>query len=464
MLSPLHQSALQSPTAIALIAKGRGTSYRSLSQQVLALGEQLLEQGMQPGDRLACIASNCAEMLKLYWVCVDHGWVFCPLSPKYPDSQLSVLLQRFAIHYLWCPDDTREQLWQQRHRLQPDFTLAKSYNVPEISIDMPVNIILTSGSSGVPKAALHSLRGHIANAEGSLRLITLQVSDGWLASLPMFHIGGLAIINRCALAAATVIIPDNDLTLAQQLKRDPISHLSLVATQLQQLLDEAPTSLVLIKYLLLGGGAISQSLLDRMQSMDMQVLTSYGMTEMGSQITTGPARSDGSSGKLLPKRELTIRDGVIWVKGETLFLGYLQDDGTVDKATDADGWFCSKDLGYWDATGLLHIQGRADNMFICGGENIQPEEVETALKLHSDIIEAVVFPMTDAKFGSLPAAVVKTRSGQLPDAEEIKRFLSQHIAAFKRPRQYYLWPVDEQLGLKVQRRQIIAKVTTTPAQ
>lgn len=461
MLSPLHQSARQYPTAIALMANGRGISYRNLSQQVLALGTQLRDAGLHAGDKLACIAGNCAELVKLYWACVDNGLLFCPLSPKFPDSQLEGLMQRFAIQYLWCPDDARQPLWQKRQRLNLNFALTANNTAPEIALDTAVDIILTSGSSGTPKAAMHSLAGHIANAEGSRSLIALQTGDGWLASLPLFHIGGVAIINRCALAAATTVLPDSSLSLAQQLKRDPISHLSLVATQLQQLLDEAPNSLLLIKYLLLGGSAISQSLLDRLQPLDMQVFTSYGMTEMGSQITTGPVRTDGSSGKLLPGRQLQIRDNIIWVRGETLFLGYLQDDGSVDKATDESGWFCSKDRGFLDEQGRLHIQGRADNMFICGGENIQPEEVEAALKLHPDILEAIVFPAPDLKFGYLPSAIVRTRSGELPDAQEIKAFLSQYIAAFKRPRHYYAWPAIDQTGLKVQRQQIIAQVTNT---
>ncbi|MFQ6372049.1 o-succinylbenzoate--CoA ligase [Shewanella sp. YIC-542] len=458
MLSPLHQSAQHYPATIALMVQGRGISYRQLSQQVLSMGQQLRHGGMSPGDKLACIAGNCAELITLYWACVDNGWLFCPLSPKFPDSQLQQLMQRLSITHLWCPDDQRPALWAQRQRLEPDFTAMLNGPIPDITPHVPVDVILTSGSSGVPKAALHSLAGHIANAQGSHTLVALRRDDGWLASLPIFHIGGLAIINRCALAAATLILPDAALTLAQQLKRDPISHLSLVAAQLQQLLDEAPSSLALIKYLLLGGSAISQTLLTRLSLLDMQVFTSYGMTEMGSQITTGPATQDGSSGKLLPLRELQIREGVIWVRGATLFLGYLQDDGSIDSATDADGWFCSKDRGYWDTQGRLHIQGRADNMFICGGENIQPEEVENALKRHEDITEAIVFAQPDARFGNLPAAIVKTRSGHIPDDAALKPFLCQHIAGFKRPRHYYPWPELATPGLKVQRQQVIAAV------
>ncbi|WP_252348029.1 AMP-binding protein [Shewanella algae] len=331
--------------------------------------------------------------------------------------------------------------------------------IATVSADTPLNIILTSGSSGSPKAAVHCLNNHIANANGSRQLIPLASGDAWLLSLPLFHIGGLAILNRCALAAAAVVLPDNKLSMAAQLKRDAITHLSLVATQLQRLLDDCPESLMGVKCLLLGGGAIGQGLLDRLSSLKVKAFTSYGMTEMGSQITTGMARCDGSSGRLLPGRELKIEQGVIWVRGETLFMGYLQPDGRIVKETQ-DGWFCTKDKGFWSQHGLLHIQGRVDNMFICGGENIQPEEVEAALKRHPAILDAIVFGEDNPEFGLLPAAILRYRSIEIPSEAELTAFLADKLARFKRPRHYYPWPQQVAEGLKVQRKQLIAAVSS----
>ncbi|WP_417761792.1 o-succinylbenzoate--CoA ligase [Shewanella sp.] len=466
-VSPLHQAAARQPDAIALLSSGQRYSYRQLSQQVIALGAWLSQQGLTRGDKLAAIASNCVNMVLLYWACVDRGLLFSPLSPKFPDQQLLEIMQRLQLNQLWCPDEHRAQLWQHAQRLQPDFnalaeSLADSNNQPpEIEIDRPVDILLTSGSSGLPKGAVHSLSNHIANASGSLQRISLSTNDGWLLSLPLFHIGGLAIVNRCALSAATIVMVDDNLPLSEQLQRDPISHLSLVATQLQRLLADSPASLSKVKCLLLGGGAIGTELTDALQQLGISAFTSYGMTEMGSQITTSAAHILGS-GELLPNRELCIKDGVIWVKGATLFLGYLQPDGSLLRDTDSDGWFCTKDRGYFDEHGQLHIQGRSDNMFICGGENIQPEEVEAALKLHPQIVDAIVFGEANEEFGLLPSAILKTRDGTLPSEAELTEFLLPKIARFKRPRVYYAWPHGDFQGLKVQRKKVIQAIITTP--
>ncbi len=269
--------------------------------------------------------------------------------------------------------------------------------------------------------------------------------------------GGLAIVNRCALSAATIVMVDDSLPLSAQLQRDPISHLSLVATQLQRLLADSPASLSKVKCLLLGGGAIGRELTDALQQLGISAFTSYGMTEMGSQITTSSADIAGS-GELLPNRELCIKDGVIWVKGATLFLGYLQPDGSIQRDTNSDGWFCTKDRGYFDDHGQLHIQGRSDNMFICGGENIQPEEIEAALKLHPQILDAIVFGEANEEFGLLPSAILKTRDGTLPTDAELTEFLLPKIARFKRPRVYYPWPNGDFQGLKVQRKQVIQAI------
>ncbi|MDE0565114.1 o-succinylbenzoate--CoA ligase [Shewanella sp. K8] len=468
--SPLHLSGQQTPDAIALVEGGISHSYQAVSRQVLALGAELRALGLQRGDKLACVAANCRELMLLYWACLDLGLLFCPLSPKFPDSQLQELLERFHIRFIWCPDNARNELWQTRDitLVQADFATldstrldlnSPSTEIATVSADTPLNIILTSGSSGSPKAAVHSLNNHIANANGSRQLIPLTSGDAWLLSLPLFHIGGLAILNRCALAAAAVVLPDNKLTMAAQLRRDAITHLSLVATQLQRLLDDSPESLMGVKCLLLGGGAIGQGLLDRLSPLKVKAFTSYGMTEMGSQITTGMARSDGSSGRLLPRRELKIEQGVIWVRGETLFMGYLQPDGSIVKETQ-DGWFCTKDKGFWSHDGLLHIQGRLDNMFICGGENIQPEEVEAALKRHPAIMDAIVFGEDNPEFGLLPAAILQYRSIEVPSEAELTAFLADKLARFKRPRHYYPWPQVVADGLKVQRKQLIAAVSS----
>ncbi|MCL1120853.1 o-succinylbenzoate--CoA ligase [Shewanella seohaensis] len=470
-ISPLHSAALTSPTQTAVKCNGQDISYTRLSHMVQALGEQLTRIGVGPGQPLACISRNNLEMICLYWACVDIGAIFFPISPRFPLAQVQGLIDSHHIPFYWSE---AALALSGSHQLTLDFSLdaAPSADLAATAFDIyrPSNVILTSGSSGFPKAAVHNLANHIANAEGARSLIPLVAGDAWLLSLPLYHIGGLAILNRCALVAATVVLPDPTLPLQAQIERDGLTHASLVPTQLFNLLADKQASLKSIKALLLGGGAISIDLLKQLEQRHIASFTSYGMTEMGSQITTGPALSDGTSGKLLPGRELKIVDGVIWVRGDCLFMGYLTDKG-IEKPLDAEGWFYTKDRGEWDANGNLKILGRVDNMFISGGENIQPEEIEAALKLHPLIDEAIVFPQPDVTFSQLPAAIIRgdiVRSGTVGNntsqemskiEAELEVFLADKIARFKRPRRYYPWPEHaEQTGLKVNRKQLIAAI------
>ncbi|MCS6135862.1 o-succinylbenzoate--CoA ligase [Shewanella baltica] len=456
-LSPVHQAALAFPQQTAIKLAGQNIRYSELSQRVIALGQQLRAAGIAEGEPLACIAVNNLEMICLYWACIDIGAIFFPISPRFPLAQIQGLIDEHQIRYVWRAEISDLQNCSQ---LALDFNRLSNELAQPADITRPANVILTSGSSGFPKAAVHCLANHIANAEGARSLIALEQGDAWLLSLPLFHIGGLAILNRCALVGATVVMPDHAQSLSQQIDQDKLTHLSLVPAQLSKLLADTSSKLKSIKALLLGGGAVSLDLLAQLKLRNIASYTSYGMTEMGSQITTGPALSDGSSGKLLPKRELKIEDSVIWVRGECLFMGYLAPEG-IQAGVVQEGWFYTKDRGEWDENGNLHILGRVDNMFICGGENIQPEEIEAALKQHPQIDDAIVFAIPDAQFGNLPAAILRGSLTHLTEsiANELELFLADKIARFKRPRQYYVWPENhEQTGLKVNRKALIANL------
>ncbi|MCS6236726.1 o-succinylbenzoate--CoA ligase [Shewanella baltica] len=456
-LSPVHQAALAFPQQTAIKLAGQDIRYSELSQRVIALGQQIRAAGIAEGEPLACIAVNNLEMICLYWACIDIGAIFFPISPRFPLAQIQGLIDEHQIRYVWRAEISDLQNCSQ---LALDFNRLSNDLAQPIDITRPANVILTSGSSGFPKAAVHCLANHIANAEGARSLIPLEQGDAWLLSLPLFHIGGLAILNRCALVGATVVMPDQTLSLSQQIDQDKLTHLSLVPAQLSKLLADTSSKLKSIKALVLGGGAVSIDLLAELKLRNIASYTSYGMTEMGSQITTGLALSDGSSGKLLPKRELKIEDSVIWVRGECLFMGYLTPEG-IQAGIDQEGWFYTRDRGEWDENGNLRILGRVDNMFICGGENIQPEEIEAALKQHPQIDDAIVFAIPDAQFGNLPAAIIRGSLTHHTEsiASELELFLADKIARFKRPRQYYVWPENhEQTGLKVNRKALIANL------
>lgn len=462
MISPLHQSALTTPTAIA-IEDGHDTySYSTLSAMVNNLAMSLQTQGLQRGDIVGCLSQNNLEMICLYWACIDAGWVFLPLSPRLSNQQINQLIETYQVSWLWTDNPGRLTEITVAHYLSVSLCIQAnpSSTAVKVSPHIASNIILTSGSSGTPKAAVHCLLNHMASAQGSASYIPLKMNHSWLLSLPLFHIGGLAILHRCALAGARIVLRNTAISLAEQLQQSTISHVSLVPTQALQILAQHPKALTQAKALLLGGGMIEPQLIDSLNALNIKAYTSYGMTEMSSQITTAKANLTGHHGRPLPARQLKLVDGIIWVKGECLFLGYLTPQG-VSLPVDDQGWFCTQDKGQLNAKGQLMILGRADNMFISGGENVHPEQLEALLMTHPNVAQAIVFAMPDPVFGHLPAAIIDYVDEQ--NTEQINAQLSelveQKLARFLRPRQYFSWPKQViSSGIKAPRRLIIAAV------
>jgi o-succinylbenzoate---CoA ligase len=170
---------------------------------------------------------------------------------------------------------------------------------------------------------------------------------------------------------------------------------------------------------------------------------------MASQVTTTPPGASHeelrTSGRPLPHREVGISsDGEILVRGETLFAGYVEG-AAIDRPLDADGWFHTGDLGGLSENGYLGVMGRKDNLFVSGGENIQPEEIEEALSNLEGVEEAVVVPIPDPEFGTRPVAFVR-----MPDAtvegEMLTRALEAVLPRFKIPVAFHGWPEEGGLG------------------
>jgi O-succinylbenzoic acid--CoA ligase len=153
---------------------------------------------------------------------------------------------------------------------------------------------------------------------------------------------------------------------------------------------------------------------------------------------------------VLPHREVSISEGgEILVRGETLFAGYVEGE-EVHSPLDAGGWFHTRDLGELDEDGYLRVRGREDNMFISGGENVQPEEVEEALCRLDGVEEAVVVPLEDEEFGTRPVAFVRVAGGGMPEPEALALALGASLERFKIPAAFYAWP-DAAGGMKVDR-------------
>ena len=262
---------------------------------------------------------------------------------------------------------------------------------------------------------------------------------GWLPSLPLFHVGGYAILFRVFLAGASLVLDDRTQPLKERLERQPITHLSLVPTQLWRLLaqgfDPARTRL---RELLLGGAAIPEPLVNQLKALGFTPKSSYGLSEMGSQVCTGQPAGAGVVGRPLPGREVCIRQGEICVRGDTLFAGYFQA-GELVLPLDEEGWFHTRDKGHFTPDGELVVEGRLDNLFISGGENIQPEIIEQRLVDHGAVAQALVVPIPSAQWGQRPAAFIDWLAEPVPH-DELATWIRHSLPGFMVPDRWLPWP------------------------
>lgn len=454
---PLRSAARRSPDAPAIVGSDTSLTYRELDRRVSVAAANIRELGFGVGDRVALYLPKDEQYFVMLLALIRAGCVSSLLNTRLPAKGAAPLPERTACRALIS---TSEELLDAAtvRTLRPEDllsgeTLSGSSRSSEqlwLGRDRSSTVVFTSGSAGEPKAALHTFGNHYFSALGSNANIPLEPGDRWLHSLPLYHVGGLSILFRCLLPGATVVLPEPGAPLGEAIAG--ATHVSLVSTQLLRLLREERFEGDGIKAVLLGGGPMPASLVDEAHARGLPVHTSYGLTEMASQVTTTPPGASRTelrtSGRTLPHREVAVSDsGEILVRGATLFAGYVEGEA-VDRPLDTDGWFHTRDLGDLDENGYLRVRGRKDNLFVSGGENIQPEEIEEALTRLGGVEEALVVPVPDPEFGQRPVAFVRTAGVVEPDA--LARALRQFLPGFKIPDAFYGWS-EGGGGMKVNR-------------
>lgn len=416
--------------------------------------KQLKSMGIKAFDRIAICDENSVEYVILLLALWQIKAVAALISPRWPDKTIASYAAKInAFHLFRSADIKRLVCFDARQQVEAG-------KAQELDLEQEVTIIATSGTSAEAKAAVHTWGNHFTSAKGSNEILPLRSSDRWLLSLPLYHVSGIAIMVRCLLSGAgLMMVTDEDLMTA--IKRGQATHVSLVSTQLQRLLvDERNHALLRsLKVILLGGGAIPQRLIEQSVKLGLNAYLSYGLTEMSSQVATGPVTDDGHSCvKVLPYRQLKISsEGEILVKGKVLFKGYVAGSKLhLPLTPNKNGlWFATGDMGQLDKEGCLTVTGRRDSMFISGGENIHPEEIEKALLSINGIAQAVVVPKEDKEFGHRPIAFIKY-AGEPLAQDDIIRCLRSDLPGFKIPIAFLAWPQNlMSQGVKISRQEFL---------
>ena len=279
-------------------------------------------------------------------------------------------------------------------------------------------LILTSGSSGPPRAFGFTRDTLAASAAAVAQRLCLTAGDRWGLCLSPGHIGGLSLLVRAVMTGSSVRLwPSFDAgAVADAMLSGKVTHLAVVPVMLRNILARLagrrpPETL---RCVLVGGSAAPRALLDRAWEGGLPVATTWGMTETASQVATAPPKlarlHPGTAGR--PLRGVEVRrdpGGVLHVRGPTLASMVVHGPGAPPQplSTDPDGWFATRDLGRVDPDGLVRIEGRADAMIVSGGLNVSPAEVERVIGALPGVRDAVVLGLPDEEWGEVVVAVVE---------------------------------------------------------
>ncbi len=444
---------------------GGDLSFAGLDARVSTAAGRLKSRGFSRGEPIGIWSENGINMAVAFLALVRLGCIAVPVSTRLPARSALEALRRVGINRLLLGPRQETSSFSLESNVDVVPLESLSSDVPSISraaatgLDptCPCCAVFTSGSSGEPRAAALTLSSLYFSAVGSNRNISLSEGDSWLLSLPLYHVGGLGILMRCLVGGAAVYFPRPGGDPLDALRGDAVSHVSVVPTQLQRMLRKR-LAVDRMKAILVGGGPIPEGVLADSARRGAPIHLTYGLTEMASQVTTTPAgavpETSTDAGTVLPFRSVRIdATGEILVRGETLFAGHLAG-GEVQEATEAEGWFRTGDVGRFDADEHLRVMGRRDNMFISGGENIYPEEIESAIMRIPGVDRAVVVDVPDAEYGARPVAFVAS-SGREVALVELRSHLEETLPRFKHPVAMYTFPEGAELSLaKPDRRRL----------
>lgn len=416
------------------------------------------------------------------------GVPFIPLNYRLSDEQLGDLLAKHPGALVVTDDVARVQ----RLAADPvgvldldgflaavaDGPSAEELGSPEVDGDDIAVLLYTSGTTSEPKAVVLRHRHLAAYVVTSIEFASADDDAVALVTVPPYHIAGVAssitnVYSTRRIAYLPTFSPDAWLDLV---RREQVTHAFLVPTMLARVveaLDGAPADCPSLRALSYGGSRMPITVLERALAAfpDAGFVNAYGLTETSSTLAiltpddhrAAMAGDDaararlGSAGRLIPGVEVEIRDGEIWCRGEQISGEYLGREAV----TDDDGWFPTRDRGWFDDDGYLFIEGRADDTIIRGGENIAPAEIEDVLLQHPSVADAAVVGVPDDEWGQRIEAAVVLRGGGV-DADALRAFCLEHLRSSKTPDRIVVRTELPHTDTgKLLRRAVLADLTST---
>jgi O-succinylbenzoic acid--CoA ligase len=410
----LPRAAALRPDHPALIdAHGAQTTYAELRAHTLDAAAVLQAGGIERGDRVALAMPAGAHFLAALHATLMLGAAVVPID-------LRLRAEEQAQRTRGAKLTVTEPL---QRTGEPD-----ARTLDRLDVGAPATIVHTSGTTAEPKEVSLTIGNWTWNALGSALALGVDSHDRWLCTLPLSHVGGLAILIRSAIYGTTVVLHERFDTEAAltAIERDEVTLASLVPTTLERLLDiglKAPNPL---RVALIGGGPLAPVLAAQAQEAGIPVAQTYGMTEACSQVATSlPGEPDTAGRPLVGQRVEIAPDGEILVAGPNV----------APETVAADGWLHTGDRGALDEHGRLTVTGRKADTIVTGGENVAPAEVEAALLAHPAVADAGVHGRPDPRWGEAVVATVVLHDGSHAEAEELRAHVASQLARYKVPKE-----------------------------
>ncbi len=479
----LAQSELRG-SAPALRFDGRETSYAQLVAQARALAAALHAKGVQRGDRIAWLGLNHPLQIALLFACAGIGAIAMPLNYRLAAPELTRILrdgQPSALVHDAVWQEMAHGLMQscavQLHSFEgllDDGLQLPAFEMSQGLADDAALLVYSSGTTGLPKGAVHTQRNLYENMLLARTNAALIATDLIVTVLPLFHVGGLCIQTLPALAAGACVSLqarfDAGAALKSIARERPTLTLQVPATMraLVEHPDWAQTNLSSLRAVWAGSSVLPANLMEAFHARGIAVCNVYGSTETGPfSISLRPAQARSHMGSCgwpagdsvqvkLANRHQGV--GEICIRAPNVAERYWPNQAL----KDAEGWFHTGDLARQDADGSYWVVGRAKDMLISGGENIYPAEIENILAAQPGVTECAVVGLPHEKWGEIVAACVVLANGadQAQMQQNLSQALSGQLARYKLPRQWHFFPSLPKTALgKVQKTQLLADLS-----
>lgn len=480
------------------VVSGEGSiSYGEAWTAVRSIARTFLAQGVQPGDRVAMMTPPEAAFPLVYLATSMVGGIWLGINTRYTESEIRFLLEDAQPTVLVTRDSVGDRdLTALFTRLGDEYAFVSAVHVvtgaipdsmltastPELDRlldaradavrpDDPALIVYTSGSTGQPKGAVLTGRSIVENVAVQCRRFALTPEDRILLHMPPNHVGGNVEVTVAGLYAGCTLVALGQYDpprLAETIHRFQVTTLLQVPTLYVMLFNDpavATEQLASLRTLVWAGSAAPRDMVEQMRRRipEATLITGYGMTEVCGFLTyTKPGDSDEdlieTIGAIDPAFELRIVDdrrrplpagerGEIALRGTPVMSGYWNRPEATADVLDSEGWFYTGDIGVADSRGYVTLVGRKKDMYISGGFNVYPREIEAVLESHPGIAMACVLPEADPVFQEVGVAVVVPHTGEAVEIADLAAYCRERLANYKIPKRFVMRDSLPMLGV-----------------